>query len=530
MKSDFLIALTQLAAERDLPRETVLSAIEAALASAYKKDNVAAGQNIAVRLNPGTGDVSVFVLMDVVEDVEDPRKEMTLAEARKLKPDAAVGDTIEMESTPYMAGRIAAQTAKQVVMQRLREAERELVFEEYAGRADDIVTCAIQRVGTREVIVDLGKAEAVLPEREYVPTERYRPGQKLKVYIVEVAKTAKGPEIIVSRSHKNLLRRLFEVEVPEIYNGIVEIKAIAREAGSRSKVAVWARQEGVDAVGSCVGLRGIRIQNIVNELQGEKIDVVQWNRDLAVFVANALNPSQALNVDLNEAEKTATVVVQDKLLSLAIGREGQNARLAAKLTGWKIDILSSAEADMERRGRTAVAAPTEPTLEPEVEQALVAAVAAPPTAIEEPAEVEPEVAAPVTEAQEEPLEATPAVAEVAVVAEDVVEKAEEQLDPTQTISPEEELAEISLQEDQQEPQEQEEEAIALTEDVWQVPQLVPSGGAQIRFAEDIMAPRGGGEGRRGGRRGRGGGGGEEIGKVRRAAERRRKGSTDAQPN
>ena len=499
MKSDFLIALTQLAAERDLPRETVLSAIEAALASAYKKDNVAADQNIAVRLNPGTGDVQVFVKMEVVEDVEDPRREMTLAEARKLKSDAAVGDTIEMESTPYMAGRIAAQTAKQVVMQRLREAERELVFEEYAGRADDIVTGAIQRIDAREIVVDLGKAEAVIPEREQVPTERYRPGQKLKVYIVEVAKTAKGPEIILSRSHKNLLRRLFEVEVPEIYNGIVEIKAIAREAGSRSKVAVWARQEGVDAVGSCVGLRGIRIQNIVNELQGEKIDVVQWNRDLAIFVANALNPSQALHVDLNEEEKTATVVVQEKLLSLAIGREGQNARLAAKLTGWKIDILSSAEADMEKRGRTAVAAPTEPKLEPEVEQAPVAEVAAPPTPIiEEQAEVEPEVAAPVAEVQEEPVEAVPAIDEAAVVAEDVVKEAEdvvkeaeEQLEPTPALSPEEELAKVSLQEGQEEQSEQEEEVIPITADVWQVPQLVPSGGAQIRFAEDIMAPRGG---------------------------------------
>ena len=523
MKSDFLIALTQLAAERDLPRETVLSAIEAALASAYKKDNVAAGQNIAVRLNPGTGDVQVFVLMDVVEDVEDPRREMTLAEAKKLKPDAAVGDTIEMESTPYMAGRIAAQTAKQVVMQRLREAERELVFEEYAGRADDIVTGAIQRIDSREIIVDLGKAEAVIPEREQVTTERYRPGQKLKVYIVEVAKTAKGPEIILSRSHKNLLRRLFEVEVPEIYNGIVEIKAIAREAGSRSKVAVWARQEGVDAVGSCVGLRGIRIQNIVNELQGEKIDVVQWNRDLAVFVANALNPSQALHVDLNEEEKTATVVVQEKLLSLAIGREGQNARLAAKLTGWKIDILSSAEADMERRGRTAVATPTEPKLEPEVVEAPVSEVSAPPTPLEVPAEVEPEIAAPVAEAQEEPVEAVPAISSATIVAEDIVKEAEEQLEPTSAPSPEEELAEVSLQEGLEE---QEEEAIPITADVWQVPQLVPSGGAQIRFAEDIMAPRGGGEGRRRGRRNRGGG--EETGKARRAAERRRKGEPGAQ--
>ncbi len=359
MKSDFLIALTQLAAERNLPKEMVLSAIEAALASAYKKDNLAAGQNIAVRLNPGSGDFHVYVLMAVAEEVEDPRKELTLAEARKLKSDAAIGDTIEIESTPYLAGRIAAQTAKQVVMQRLREAERELVFEEYADRSDEVVTGTIQRIEPRQITVDLGRTEAILPEKEQVPMERYRPGQKLKVYIIEVGRTAKGPEIIVSRSHRDLLRRLFEVEVPEIYNGIVEIKAIAREAGSRSKVAVWARQDGVDAVGSCIGLRGIRIQNIVSELQGEKIDVVQWNRDPAIFIGNALNPSQVINVALNEEENSATAIVQDRLLSLAIGREGQNARLVAKLTGWKIDILSSSDAESERLGRTPVAPPAE---------------------------------------------------------------------------------------------------------------------------------------------------------------------------
>ncbi|MEE8443342.1 MAG: transcription termination factor NusA [Dehalococcoidia bacterium] len=534
MKSDFLIALTQLAAERNLPREMVLSAIEAALASAYKKDSAAAGQNIAVRLNPATGDVRVYVLMAVVEEVEDPRREMTLAEAKKIKQDAVIDDTIEIESTPQMAGRIAAQTAKQVVMQRLREAERELVFEEYADRTDDIVTATVQRIEPRQIIVDLGRAEAIIPEREQVPTERCRPNQKIKVYIVEVGKTAKGPEIIVSRSHKNLLRRLFEMEVPEIYNGIVEIKAIAREAGSRSKVAVWARQEGVDAVGSCVGLRGIRIQNIVNELQGEKIDVVQWSRDPAVFIGNALNPSQVLQVELEEeeGERSAAVVVQDRQLSLAIGREGQNARLAAKLTGWKIDILSSAEAEVERMRRTVVATvaeaeavPTEATpteVVPVEEPAPVAEVEVKPVPVEEPVEVEPEVVVPVAET--EPLEAVEAPAEVVAEVEAVVGEAEEKLEPAQVLSPEEELAALSIQSELEEgaEEETEQEGIPLSDEVWKVPQLVPSTGSQIRFAEDIMVPRAGGERRRG-RRGRGGG--EESGKVRRAAERRQKAAT-----
>lgn len=516
MKSDFLIALTQLAAERDLPKETVLSAIEAALASAYKKDNVAAGQNIAVRLNPSTGDIRVFVLMKVVEAVEDLRQDMTVAEAKKFKPDAAVGDTVEIESTIHMAGRIAAQTAKQVVMQRLREAERELVFEEYASRADDVLTATVQRTEGREIIVDLGKTEAVLPEREQVPTERYRPGQKLKVYIVEVGKTAKGTQIIVSRSHRNLLRRLFEIEVPEIYKGIVEIKAIAREAGSRSKVAVWARQEGVDAVGSCVGLRGIRIQNIVNELQGEKIDVVQWHRDPNVFIANGLNPAQVMHVDLNEAEKTATVAVQEKMLSLAIGRDGQNARLAAKLTGWKIDILSAAEADVVKRGRIVAVAAAEPA--PALLTAPAAEVMSSIAKAARSSKVAPEVVAPV--AAEKPPEAVPTTAEEVPEKEPVTAEVEVEAELVPALNAEEEPVEPSEET-------QEEEAISITEVVWKVPLSIPTGASQIRFAEDFMVSRGG-EGRRRGRGGRRGGGGEETGKARRAAERRRKGAATEQ--
>ena len=277
--------------------------------------------------------------------MEEPELEMSLEEARGLKGDVAVGEVMELEATPANAGRIAAQTAKQVVMQRLREAERELVYAEYAGKEGEIVSGVVQRLEGRSVIVDLGRAEAVLPPQEQPAGERYRNGQRMKVYILEVGKTPKGPQVVVSRTHKELLRRLFELEVPEIYNGIVEIKSIAREPGYRSKVAVAALQERVDAVGSCVGLRGMRIQNIVNELHGEKIDVVEWVADTGGFIAKALGPAQVMKVLLDEGERIATAVVPERQLSLAIGREGQNARLAAKLTGWRIDIKSTTEAE-----------------------------------------------------------------------------------------------------------------------------------------------------------------------------------------
>ena len=516
MKSDFLVALKQLAAERNLPQESVLSAIEAALASAYKRDNESAGQNIAVRLDPGTGGVRAFVLLDVVEEVEDSRIQLTVEQAREIKKDAVLGDVVEIESATQISGRIAAQTAKQVVMQRLREAEREIVFEEYSGRAEDIVTGTIQRMEPRQITLDLGRTEAVLPESEQVPTERYRHNQKLKVFIVEVARTLRGPEIIVSRSHKDLLKRLFEIEVPEIYNGIVEIKAIAREPGSRSKVAVFARQQGVDAVGSCVGLRGIRIQNIVNELQGEKIDVVQWNRDPSIFISNSLNPSQVLRVELNDEEQTASVVVQEKQLSLAIGREGQNARLAAKLTGWKIDILSSTEAEMERMGRTPVAAPAEAESVVAEATETTAEVAAPAVETEEAAvEVEAE-AQTVAEAET----AEPEAEAAAEVADDVSTVEGEEKVEAPVLSAEEELAALSIQAQEDEaPEEEEEESIPLTDDVWKVPQLASVSGSQIRFAEDIMVSRAP-EGRR---RGRGRGGGmEDSRKARKAAAKKSK--------
>jgi N utilization substance protein A len=348
MKSDFLLAITQISAEKNLPSEVVLSAVEAALVSAYRKDNFAPNQNILVKINPTTGKVQVWAEKSVVEKPSDGSREISLEEARRIKPDIQVGESIMVEATPSNAGRIAAQTAKQVILQRLHEAEHSAIFEEYAGREGDIVTGLVQRVEPRQVYIDLGRTEAILSANEQVPGERYRVGQRLKVNILEVVRTNKGPRVMLSRSHPDLLRRLFEMEIPEIFNGTVTIESIAREAGYRSKVAVAARQEGIDPVGCCVGLRGIRIQNIVNELNGEKIDVVSWNADAATFIANALSPAQILRVDLNRGEGVATVVVPDRQLSLAIGKEGQNVRLAAKLTGWRIDIKSASEVEAEK--------------------------------------------------------------------------------------------------------------------------------------------------------------------------------------
>lgn len=337
MKSEFLRAITELAAEKNLPKEVIIQAMEAALVSAYRKDSDLGG-NLVVHIDRASGDHRVHLEKTVAEEIDDPKLTLSIAEARQYSPDAKVGDVIAIEVKPSHAGRIAAQTAKQVVLQRLREAEREMVFEEFSNREGDILSGVIQRVEPKLVVIDLGKTEAILPAAEQVRTEHYRPSQRLKFYLLEVHRSNRGPQLILSRTHKNLLKRLFELEVPEIYKGVVEIKSIAREAGFRSKVAVSARQEGVDPVGSCVGLRGIRIQNVVNELNGERVDVVQWDSDPARFVANALSPAQVLNVSIKEGDNTASVIVPDRQLSLAIGKEGQNARLAAKLTGWRIDI------------------------------------------------------------------------------------------------------------------------------------------------------------------------------------------------
>jgi len=414
MKSDFLLAITQLAAEKNLPRETVLSAVEAALVSAYRRDSFTPNQDVSVKINPTNGRVEVWVDKTVVERPADTRLEVSLEEARRFKPDIQLGDTIIIEATPHDAGRIAAQTAKQVILQRLHEAEHSAILEEYAEKEDEVITGVVQRIEPGQINIDLGRTEAILPTSEQVRTERYRVGQRLKVCIIQVLKTTRGPRVVVSRSHPDLLRRLLELEVPEVYNGSVEIKSIAREAGYRSKVAVAARQEGIDPVGCCVGLRGIRIQNIVNELNGEKIDVIQWNPDVATFITNALSPAQIISVSLNEEGNIATVVVPDKQLSLAIGKEGQNARLAAKLTGWRIDIKSASIAEAEK-----AAAKPAPEVK-EVEEKGAEAVIEEEPKTEAPEVPKPEVipAEPVEEAIAEEAEPTPAAEEV--LAEPVV--------------------------------------------------------------------------------------------------------------
>ena len=348
MRSDFIVAIAQLSAEKNLPKEVVLEAVEQALVSAYKRDNVSINANISVRIQPHTGEVRVYAQKCVVEAPEDPWLEITLDDAQRLNPQARLGETVDVELPNLAAGRIAAQTAKQVVLQRLRDAEREVVFEEFADKEGDIVSGVVQRVDARQVVIELGKSEAILPAAEQAPNEFYRPGQRIKVLLLEVHRTIRGPQVVVSRTHKNLLRRLFELEVPEIRSGLVELRAIAREPGYRSKVAVVARQEGIDPVGACVGMRGIRIQNIVNELHGEKVDVVLWHPDPAQFVAHALGPAQVLSVEVSPGSNTARVVVPDRQLSLAIGKDGQNARLGAKLTGMRVDIRSASSAESEK--------------------------------------------------------------------------------------------------------------------------------------------------------------------------------------
>lgn len=345
---EFLEALEDIARERGIDKEVLFEAIESALISAYKR-NFGSLQNVRVEINRNTGNIKVVALKDVVEKVEDPRLQISLEEARAVDPSYQLGDVFETEVTPRNFGRIAAQTAKQVVVQRIREAERGIIYEEFSNRESDIVTGIIHRIDSKNVYIDLGKTEAILTANEQIPGEEYRHGMRIKTYIVEVRKTTKGPQIMVSRTHPGLLKRLFELEVPEIHDGIVEIRSISREAGSRSKVAVYSRDENVDPIGACVGPRGNRVQAIVNELHGEKIDLVLWSPDPAEYVAAALSPSKVISVDIDVEEKVAWVVVPDNQLSLAIGKEGQNARLAAKLTGWKIDIQSESQyrAEME---------------------------------------------------------------------------------------------------------------------------------------------------------------------------------------
>jgi N utilization substance protein A len=344
MKSDFALAFNEIVETRALPRERVLEALNQALVSAYRRDaNVIESQQIEARID-ADGNPLVFVEKEVVEEIVNETTETSLKEARQVQADAQLGDIVMVQvATSKTFGRIAAQTAKQVILQHIREAERETLFGEFVTREGDLTFGTVQNINNGTVTIDLGRTEAIMPANQRTPREHYKPHDRIRVYIVEVRKKPRGPEIIVSRNHKNMLRRLLEQEVPEIYNGQIEIMNIAREAGHRSKVAVMARQEGIDAVGACVGMRGMRIQNIVKELNEEKIDIIEWDPDPSKFIARALSPARVLRVLLEEeidSLRTATVLVTEDQLSLAIGKEGQNARLAAKLSGWRIDIKS----------------------------------------------------------------------------------------------------------------------------------------------------------------------------------------------
>ncbi|MFT8391013.1 MAG: transcription termination factor NusA [Sporolactobacillus sp.] len=344
MSSDLIEAMAALEKDKGISKDVLLDALEAALISAYKR-NFDQAQNVRVDINEGIGQIKVFARKEVVDSAEDNTEQISLDEAKKLNPHYQVGDTLEIEVTPRNFGRIAAQTAKQVVTQRVREAERSVIYSEFIDRADDIMTGIVQRVDHRFIYVDLGRVEALLPLAEQMPNETYRPHDRIKVYLTKVENAKKGPMITVSRTHPGLLKRLFELEVPEIFDGTVEIKSISREAGDRSKIAVYAADPEVDAVGACVGQKGARVQTIVNELKGEKIDIVGWSEDPVVYVANARCPSKVVKVIVHDEDKATTVIVPDYQLSLAIGKKGQNARLAAKLTGWKIDIKSESEAE-----------------------------------------------------------------------------------------------------------------------------------------------------------------------------------------
>src|SRR3989338_4431257 len=341
MNSEFLTALNEIAEEKGLDKDEVLKMIEASLAAAFRKDYGEKDQNPVVELDPETMAMKIYDVKTVVEMPEDPQKEVTLEDAKKLKKSAKLGDEIRTDITPKTGtsfGRIAAQTAKQVIIQKLREAERNVMFSEYKAKERMLVTGMVQRIEKDTVLIDLGRATGVLFPSEQIKDEQYKIGGRLKVLVLHVEPTPKGPKITLSRSHPDVVRRLFEIEVPEVTNGVIEIKAIAREAGSRSKIAVVSMQEGVDPIGACVGQRGTRVQTVMSELGGEKIDIIEWNEDHVKFIANALSPAKILNVMLDENNKEAKVEVMEDQLSLAIGKAGQNVRLAARLTGWKIDI------------------------------------------------------------------------------------------------------------------------------------------------------------------------------------------------
>lgn len=340
---ELILALEELEKEKGIKKEYLLEAIETALVTAYKR-NFDSLENVRVEMDHQTGATHVYAIKEVMEKANDEDTEISLKEAQKINPDLKEGDTVETEIVPRDFGRIAAQTAKQVIIQKLREVEREIVYNEFNERKGEIVSGLIQKADHNIVVMDLGKLEGVMPLKEQIPTEHYKVNDKIKGYVLDVEKGAKGaPQVIVSRSHPDFVRKLLEFEIPEIYEGVIEIKSVSRDPGYRSKVAVYSPDQNIDPVGSCVGQKGIRIQNVINELNGEKIDVIEWNEDPSIYIASALLPAKILAVDIKEEEKFAQVVVPDDQLSLAIGKSGQNARLAARLTNWKIDIKSETQ-------------------------------------------------------------------------------------------------------------------------------------------------------------------------------------------
>jgi len=344
MNTEFVEALNALEKERGISKEILILAIEAALTSAYKR-NYGSTANVRAEVDPKSGEFRIFASKTVVEEVENPLNEISIPDAKRVNVLYEAGDVLEEEVKAKEFSRIAAQTAKQVVVQRIREAERGVIYEEYVEKENEVLTAIVQRVEKGNVYVELGKTDGILTPNEMIPGETYENNDRLKVYVLEVRKDSKGPQVLVSRTHPGLVKRLFELEVPEIQTGVVQIKSIAREAGFRTKVAVHSSDMQVDAVGACVGQRGARVERIVNELHNEKIDIIEWDSDSAVYIAKALSPAKVLMVYINESEKAAKVIVPDSQLSLAIGKEGQNARLAAKLTGWKIDIKSQTQAE-----------------------------------------------------------------------------------------------------------------------------------------------------------------------------------------
>ncbi len=340
---ELILALEELEKEKGIQKAYLIEAIEAALLTAYKR-NFDSAENVKVVMDNKTGEAHLYAIKEVVEVVEDSKLQININEAKKISKKLENGDNVDIEMIPKDFGRIAAQTAKQVIIQKLREAEREIVYTEFNDRKGEIVSGIIQKVDENIVVMDLGKLEGVMPTKEQIPTETYKVNDKIRGYVLEVVKGLKGtPQVIVSRAHADFVRKLFEFEIPEIYEGLIEIKSVSRDAGNRSKVAVYSTNENIDPVGSCVGQKGVRIQNIINELNGEKIDVIEWNKDPAIYIAAALLPAQVMAVDIKEEEKFAQVIVPDDQLSLAIGKSGQNARLAAKLTNWKIDIKSETQ-------------------------------------------------------------------------------------------------------------------------------------------------------------------------------------------